>query len=568
MNTNANAHLRPTAEHPWLGAYPPGVPADIDADRFASINEVFLQSCQKFLELPAFTSMGKSITYDQLDRQARAFAGYLQSVLKLDKGDRVAIMMPNILQYPVAVFGILRAGLVVVNCNPLYTPRELEHQLTDSGAKAIVIVENFACTLEAVIGKTTIKQVITTQLGDLLGFPKSLLVNYVIKHKKKMVPPWQLSGSITLKAALSAGKSAAFTPPAMVNTDLAFLQYTGGTTGVSKGAMLTHRNLVANMEQVGAWTGENLLEGKEVVFQPLPLYHIFALSSALVFMKLGCETVLIANPRDLDSFVKELSARRWNILTGVNTLFNSLLNHPEFAKIDFSHMKLALGGGMAVQRAVAERWKKVTGKPLIEAYGLTETSPGACINPITLKDFNGCIGVPISSTILTIRDDDENILPMGQPGEICIRGPQVMLGYWQRDEETAKVMTRDGAFKSGDIGVMDEKGFFKIVDRKKDMILVSGFNVYPNEIEDVVASCPGVLEVCAVAAADEKSGEVVRVVIVKKDPALTKEAVMTYCKANLTGYKLPRIIEFWNDLPKTNVGKVLRREVKNTPIKQ
>ena len=568
MTTTTTAHLRPLADHPWLSAYPPGVPVEIDADRFASINEVFLQSCQKFLELPAFTSMGKSITYDPRDRPARAFAGYRHSGLKLDKGDRVAIMMPNILQYPVAVFGILRAGLVVVNCNPLYTPRELEHQLADSGAKAIVIVENFACTLEAVIGKTAIKQVITTQLGDLLGFPKSLLVNYVIKHKKKMVPPWQLSGSITLKAALSAGKSAAFTPPVMVNTDLAFLQYTGGTTGVSKGAMLTHRNLVANMEQVGAWTGGNLLEGKEVVFQPLPLYHIFALSSALVFMKLGCETVLIANPRDLDSFVKELSARRWNILTGVNTLFNSLLNHPEFAKIDFSHMKLALGGGMAVQRAVAERWKKVTGKPLIEAYGLTETSPGACINPITLKDFNGCIGVPISSTILTIRDDDENILPMGQPGEICIRGPQVMLGYWQRDEETAKVMTRDGAFKSGDIGVMDEKGFFKIVDRKKDMILVSGFNVYPNEIEDVVASCPGVMEVCAVAAADEKSGEVVRVVIVKKDPALTKEAVMTYCKANLTGYKLPRIIEFWSDLPKTNVGKVLRREVKNTPIKQ
>ena len=568
MNTNANAHVRPPAEHPWLSVYPPGVPVEIDADRFASINEVFLQSCEKFRNLPAFASMGKSITYDELDRQARAFAGYLQGGLKLDKGDRVAIMMPNILQYPVAVFGILRAGLVVVNCNPLYTPRELEHQLADSGAKAIVIVENFASTLEAVISRTAIKQVITTQLGDLLGFPKSLLVNYVLKHKKKMVPPWQLPGSITLKAALSAGKSAAFTPPAMVNTDLAFLQYTGGTTGVSKGAMLTHRNLVANMEQVGAWTGGNLLEGKEVVFQPLPLYHIFALSSALVFMKLGCETVLIANPRDLDSFVKELSARRWNILTGVNTLFNSLLNHPEFAKIDFSHMKLALGGGMAVQRAVAERWKKVTGKPLIEAYGLTETSPGACINPITLKDFNGCIGVPISSTILTIRDDDENILPMGQPGEICIRGPQVMLGYWQRDEETAKVMTRDGAFKSGDIGVMDEKGFFKIVDRKKDMILVSGFNVYPNEIEDVVASCPGVLEVCAVAAADEKSGEVVRVVIVKKDPALTKEAVMTYCKANLTGYKLPRIIEFWSDLPKTNVGKVLRREVKNTPIKQ
>ena len=567
MNATANAHAGLLAERLWLSAYPPGVPVEIDADRFASITDAFLQSCEKFRDLPAFSCMGKSMTYDELDRQALAFAGYLQSVAKLVKGDRVAIMMPNILQYPVVVFGILRAGCVVVNCNPLYTPRELEHQLKDSGAKAIVIVENFASTLEAVIGKTDVKHVITTQLGDLLGFFKGTLVNYMVKHKKKMVPPWNLPGSITLKSALSSGKSASFRSPTMVNSDLAFLQYTGGTTGVSKGAMLTHRNLVANMEQVGAWTAGNLLEGREVVVQPLPLYHIFALSSALMFMKLGCETVLIANPRDVDSFVKALSARRWNVLTGVNTLFNSLLNHPDFEKIDFSHMKLTLGGGMAVQRVVAERWKKVTGKPLIEAYGLTETSPGACINPVTLQDFNGCIGVPICSTILTIRDDDENILPIGQPGEICIQGPQVMLGYWQRPEETAMVMSKDGAFKSGDIGVMDEKGFFKIVDRKKDMILVSGFNVYPNEIEDVVASCPGVLEVCAVSAPDEKSGEVVRVVIVKKDASLTKEKVMAHCKANLTGYKLPRIIEFWSDLPKTNVGKVLRREVKNTPVK-
>lgn len=567
MNATANAPSGLLAERLWLSAYPPGVPVVIDADRFASITDAFVQSCEKFRDLPAFSCMGKSMTYDELDRQALAFAGYLQSVAKLVKGDRVAIMMPNILQYPVVVFGILRAGCVVVNCNPLYTPRELEHQLKDSGAKAIVIVENFASTLEAVIGKTDVKHVITTQLGDLLGFIKGTLVNYMVKHKKKMVPPWNLPGSITLKSALSSGRSASFSSPTMVNSDLAFLQYTGGTTGVSKGAMLTHRNLVANMEQVGAWTAGNLHEGREVVVQPLPLYHIFALSSALMFMKLGCETVLIANPRDVDSFVKALSTRRWNVLTGVNTLFNSLLNHPDFEKIDFSHMKLTLGGGMAVQRAVAERWKKVTGKPLIEAYGLTETSPGACINPVTLQDFNGCIGVPICSTILTIRDDDENILPIGQPGEICIQGPQVMLGYWQRPEETAMVMCKDGAFKSGDIGVMDEKGFFKIVDRKKDMILVSGFNVYPNEIEDVVASCPGVLEVCAVSAPDEKSGEVVRVVIVKKDGSLTKEKVMAHCKANLTGYKLPRIIEFWSDLPKTNVGKVLRREVKNTPVK-
>ena len=567
MNSTAAAISSSATDRPWLSAYPPGVPAEIDADRFASVADVFLQSCEKFGDRPAFSCMGKTLRYDDLDRQTRSLAGYLQTVAKLQKGDRVAIMMPNILQYPVAVFGILRAGLVVVNCNPLYTPRELEHQLKDSGAKAILIVENFANTLEKVIGKTDIKHVITTQLGDLLGFPKALIANYVIKHKKKLVPPWNLPDSVTLKAALAAGRSAPFTPPAIVNTDLAFLQYTGGTTGVSKGAMLTHRNLVANMEQVIAWTVGNLRVGEEVVFQPLPLYHIFALNTSLGYMKIGCETVLIANPRDLDGFIKELSSRRWSVLTGVNTLFNSLLNHPEFEKLDFTNVKLTVGGGMAVQRAVAERWKKVTGKPIIEAYGLTETSPAACANPITLPDFNGCIGLPICSTHITIRDDDENILPVGAPGEICIEGPQVMLGYWQRPEETAKVMTKDGAFKSGDIGVMDEKGFFKIVDRKKDMILVSGFNVYPNEIEDVVALCPGVMEVCAVAAADEKSGEVVRVVIVKKDPALTKEIVIAHCKVNLTGYKMPRIIEFWSELPKTNVGKILRREVKSTPVK-
>lgn len=565
---NAAAAVASPVDRIWLKSYPASVPAEINPDGYASINAVFDEACVNYRNLPAFTCMGKTLTYGDLNEQATAFAGYVQGTLKLVKGDRVAVMMPNILQYPVAVFGILRAGLTVVNCNPLYTPRELEHQLKDSGAKAIVIVENFATTLEQVIAKTDVKQVITTQLGDLLGFPKSLLVNYMVKHKKKLVPPWKLPGSVTLKAALSAGRSAAFAAPKMSNTDLAFLQYTGGTTGVSKGAMLTHRNMVANMEQVGAWTAGGLEEGREVVIQPLPLYHIFALSSSLVFMKHGCENVLIPNPRDIPGFVKELTSRRWNVLTGVNTLFNSLLHAPGFDKIDFSGLKLALGGGMAVQRAVAEKWKQVTGKPLIEAYGLTETSPGVCINPMTLEDYNGCIGLPISSTVMTIRDDDENILPIGQPGEICIEGPQVMLGYWQRPEETAKVTTRDGAFKSGDIGVMDDRGYFKIVDRKKDMILVSGFNVYPNEIEDVIAACPGVLEVCAVAAPDEKSGEVVRVVVVKKDPALTKEIVMAHCKANLTGYKLPRIIEFWDELPKTNVGKVLRREVKNMPMRK
>ncbi len=551
----------------WLKSYPAGVPAEINPDSYSSIKDIFNQACQKFAGLPAFTCMGKTLTYADLEQQSLAFAAYLQSTLKLSQGDRVAVMMPNILQYPVAVFGILRAGMIVVNCNPLYTPRELEHQLHDSGAKAIVIVENFAHTLQQVIAKTDVKHVLTTQLGDMLGFPKSLLVNWVIKHKKKMVPKWHIDGATTFKSALSAGTGAAYSAPTVVGDDLAFLQYTGGTTGVSKGAMLTHRNLVANMEQVGAWTGGRLEDGKEVVIQPLPLYHIFALSSSLMFMKHGCENVLIPNPRDIPGFVKELSSRRWNVLTGVNTLFNSLLHAPGFTDIDFSGMKLTLGGGMAVQRAVAEKWKEVTGKPLIEAYGLTETSPGACINPLTLENFNGCIGLPISSTVMTIRDDDENILPAGQTGEICIEGPQVMKGYWQRPDETAKVTTRDGAFKTGDIGIMDEQGFFKIVDRKKDMILVSGFNVYPNEIEDVVAMCPGVLEVCAVAANDEKSGEVVRVVVVKKDPSLTKEKVLEYCKANLTGYKVPKIVEFWDELPKTNVGKVLRREVKKVPVK-
>jgi len=548
-------------ERIWLKSYPEGIPADINPAAFSSIADVLAQSCGKFGTRPAFTCMDKSITFAELDRLSRQFAGYLQG-LGLKQGDRVAIMMPNILQYPVAVFGALRGGFTVVNTNPLYTARELEHQLHDSGAKAVVILENFAATLEQVIAKTDVKHVITTQLGDMLGFPKSFLVNWVIKHKRKMVPPWNLPGSVTLKSALGSGGN--FTAPTIKLSDLAFLQYTGGTTGVPKGAMLTHGNIVANLEQVGGWTGGQLKDGEEVIIQPLPLYHIFALTSSLVFMKSGSESVLIPNPRDMNAFIGELKKRRWTVLNGVNTLFNGLLNHPEFKTCDFSGLKLTLGGGMAVQRAVAEQWKAVTGKVLIEAYGLTETSPGACINPITLKDFNGCIGLPISSTVITIRDDDEKILAVGETGEICIAGPQVMQGYWQKPDETAKVMTKDGAFKTGDVGFMNADGYVKIVDRKKDMILVSGFNVYPNEIEDVIALCPGVLEVCAVAANDEKSGEVVRVVIVKKDPALTREKVMEHCKANLTGYKVPKIVEFWKELPKTNVGKVLRREVKNT----
>jgi long-chain acyl-CoA synthetase len=560
-----NAIAEPVNVRPWLSSYPAGVPADIDPDAFASIKDLFNKSCEKFAHKNAFSCMGKTMTFAELDVATRNFAAYLQTDLKLTRGDRVAVMMPNILQYPVAIFGILRAGFTVVNCNPLYTPRELEHQLKDSGAKAIVVVENFATTLEQCIAKTDVKHVITTQLGDMLGFPKSMIVNWVIKHKKKMVPAWNIPNAVKFKDTLARGATQSYTKPEVVGSDIAFLQYTGGTTGVSKGAILTHRNLVANMAQVGCWTALELKEGEEVVIQPLPLYHIFALNASMNYLSRGCETVLIPNPRDMDGFVKVLKSQRWTVITGVNTLFNGLLHHPEFASINFSNLKLALGGGMAVQRAVAEKWKAVTGRTLIEAYGLTETSPGATANPLDLKEFNGCIGLPFPSTVVSIRDDDEKILGVGEIGEICIQGPQVMQGYWQRADETAKVFCKDGAFKTGDIGVMDEKGFFKIVDRKKDMILVSGFNVYPNEIEDVIAMCPGVLEVCAVSMPDEKSTEAVRVVVVKKDPNLTKETIMAFCKERLTGYKMPRQIEFWAELPKTNVGKVLRRSVRDTP---
>jgi long-chain acyl-CoA synthetase len=547
----------------WLKSYPPGVPAEIDTSEFSSINDILRKSCEKFRHRPAFTCMDRSLSYGDLDQMSLRLAAYLQS-LGLKKGDRVAIMMPNILQYPIALFGVLRAGLIVVNTNPLYTPRELEYQLADSGAKAIVILENFANTLEKVIAKTQIKHVITTEIGDLLGFPKSLLVNLVIKYKKKMVPAWNIPDTISLSKALSIGANAAYTAPDVSMDDLAFLQYTGGTTGVPKGAMLSHGNIVANLLQTSAWIGARFKEGEEVVITALPLYHIFSLTgNCLTFMKYGAQNILIINPRDMPGFVAELAKHPFSVITGVNTLFNGLLHTPGFEKLDFSGIKVSLGGGMAVQRAVAERWKQVTGQPLIEAYGLTETSPGACINPLNISGYNGTIGLPIPSTVITIRDDNCNMLPIGEIGEICIAGPQVMKGYWNKDDETAKVMTPDGAFRSGDLGFMNADGFVKIVDRKKDMILVSGFNVYPNEIEDVIAMCPGVMEVCAVAAEDEKSGEAVRVVIVKKDPALTKEQVLDYCKTQLTGYKLPKIIEFWKELPKSNVGKVLRREVKS-----
>jgi long-chain acyl-CoA synthetase len=553
----------------WLKSYAPGVPAEADLNEYANIREILERSCRKFAKLPAFTCMGATIDYAELDRLSTQFGSWLQNVAGLGKDDRVAIMMPNVLQYPVALFGVLRAGMTVVNCNPLYTPRELEHQLNDSGAVAIVILENFARTLQEVIGKTKVRKVVATQVGDMLGFPKSLLVNYVVKHKKKAVPAWDIPGTTTFKAALAEGARHQLAEPPLTHDDIAFLQYTGGTTGISKGAMLTHGNIVANLQQTSAWIGGALREGEEVVITALPMYHIFALTgSCLVNMKMGAHNVLITNPRDMPNFVKELGKYRFTSMSGVNTLFSALMNTPGFAELDFSGLKLSLGGGMAVQRAVAERWKKTTGRPLLEAYGLTETSPGACINPMVEGfEYNGTAGLPIPSTVVTIRDDDGRILPIGGTGEICIAGPQVMKGYWNRPDETAKVMTADGAFRTGDIGLMTPEGYVKIVDRKKDMILVSGFNVYPNEVEDVIAMMPGVLEVCAVAAPDEHSGEIVRVAIVRRDPALTKEQVIEHCRKNLTGYKVPKIVEFWKELPKTNVGKVLRREVKNAPLK-
>jgi long-chain acyl-CoA synthetase len=555
-------------EKVWLASYPPDVPAEIDPSQFENVRAILERSVARFRDKPAFTNMGRTITYGELEALSRRFGAWLQAH-GLHKGDRVALMMPNCLQYPIAIFAVLRAGMTVVNCNPLYTPRELEHQLADSGAEAIVILENFAATLEAVIERTKVRCVITTQLGDMLGFPKSAIVNFAVKRLKRLVPRWSLPQSAPFPAVLAESGNLRLAEPPIAAGDIAFLQYTGGTTGVSKGAMLTHRNIVANLLQCESWWGRSLAEGNEIIITALPLYHIFALTgNCLAFMNIGGHNILITNPRDLKRFVAELAKWRFTVITGVNTLFNALLNTPGFDKLDFSGMRLSLGGGMAVQRAVAERWQQVTGHPLLEAYGLTETSPGACINPMGPGfEFNGTAGLPIPSTIVTIRDDAGNVLPMGETGEICIAGPQVMKGYWNRPDETAKVMTPDGAFRTGDIGQLTPGGYVKIVDRKKDMILVSGFNVYPNEVEDVVAMMPAVREVCAVAAADEHSGEVVRVVIVPRDPALTREEVIAHCRKHLTGYKVPKIVEFWKELPKTNVGKVLRREVKSAPVR-
>ncbi len=550
-------------ERPWLASYPAGVPQQIDADEYPSIVSVLQSSLEKYRDRKAFTNMGRSLTYADVDRLSKQFAAYLLGELKLKKGDRVAIMMPNCLQYPIATFGILRAGLTVVNTNPMYTARELRHQLVDSGASAIVVLDNFGKTVQDVVADTQVKQVITTGVGDLLPFPKGPVINFVLKYVKKLIPEYDIPGAIRFKNALTLGQMHTLPTVEIGPDDIAFLQYTGGTTGVAKGAMLTHRNLVANMQQASAWVSQVTGEGQELIVTALPLYHIFALTAnGLVFMKIGAQNYLITNPRDMPGFVKELSAIPFTAITGVNTLFNGLLNTPGFDKIDFSHLRLTLGGGMAVQRAVAERWKQVTGCTLVEAYGLTETSPAACMNPMDLAEYNGAIGLPIPSTDACVKDEEGRILATGEVGELCIKGPQVMRGYWQRPEETDKVIDSDGWLHTGDMAKMDERGFFFIVDRKKDMILVSGFNVYPNEVEDVIAMMPGVLEVAAVGVPDEKSGEAVKVVIVKKDPNLTAEQVKAHARENLTGYKQPRFVEFRTELPKTNVGKILRRELR------
>ena len=550
-------------ERIWLKSYQEGVPAEVDLNEFMSIGDLFAKSVAQYGSRKAYINMDKALTYAELEKLSANFGAYCQSVLKLPRGSRIALMMPNLLQYPVCLYGALRAGYTVVNCNPLYTERELEHQLKDSGAEAIVIVENFASVLDKVIARTPVKHVMVTQLGDMLDFPKRMIVNLVVKHVKKMVPAWNLPNAIELRDALIEGGRYPLKPVDVGHEDLAFLQYTGGTTGVSKGAMLTHRNIIANLQQAHAWI-KDALRDDELIVTALPLYHIFALTAnCLTFFKIGATNLLITNPRDIPGFVKEIGKYPFTTITGVNTLFNAMINNPDFAKIDLSKLHLTLGGGMAVQRAVAERWKQITGVTLIEAYGLTETSPAATMNPLDMPEYNGCIGLPISSTEVAIRDDDGKAVAMGEPGELCIRGPQVMKGYWNRPDETAKVIMDDGFLRTGDVAIMDANGYFKIVDRKKDMILVSGFNVYPNEIEDVLAMHPGVLESAAVGVPDDKTGEAIKIFVVKKDPNLTETSIVEHCRTHLTGYKVPRQIAFRTELPKTNVGKILRRQLRD-----
>ncbi|MCG3723104.1 long-chain-fatty-acid--CoA ligase FadD [Vibrio cincinnatiensis] len=547
-------------DKPWLSRYPNDVPETINPDQYLSLVEMFEQSVHKYADQPAFMNMGSVMTFRKLEERSRAFAAYLQNELKLKKGDRVALMMPNLLQYPVALFGILRAGMIAVNVNPLYTPRELEHQLNDADVRAIVIVSNFANTLEQIVANTQVKHVVLTSLGQMLPRAKGTLVDFVVKYVKGMVPKYDLPGAISMRKALHKGRRLQYVKPFMSGEDIAFLQYTGGTTGVAKGAILTHRNMIANVLQARGAYGPVLREGRELVVTALPLYHVFALTvNLLLFIEMGGSNLMITNPRDIPGFIKELQKYPFTALTGVNTLFNALVNNEDFHELDFSNMKLSVGGGMAVQRAVADKWKKITGIHLLEGYGLTECSPLVTGNPYDLSDYSGAIGLPVPSTEVRIVDDEGKVLGYDQTGELQVRGPQVMQGYWQRPEATKEVIDEDGWLSTGDIVKFDEQGMLYIVDRKKDMILVSGFNVYPNEIEDVVALHGKVLEVAAIGQSHEVSGEVVKVYIVKRDPSLTKEEVITHCRKHLTGYKVPKLIEFREELPKTNVGKILRR---------
>jgi len=553
---------------PWLVQYPAGVAADIDLQRFASLKDMLQSCCTRFADRPAYASMGAVMRFRELDAASLAFGAWLQHGAGLQRGERVALMMPNLLQFPVALFGALRAGMVVVNVNPMYTPRELEHQLKDAGATAVVVLENFAHTLQQVIASTAVRKVVTTQVGDLLPPLQRLLTNTVVKHVKKMVPPWQLDGAIGFRDALAAGRGMTLDDVALTHDDLAFLQYTGGTTGVAKGAMLSHGNMVANVLQVGAWVSPNLKEGQETLVIPLPLVHVFALTGALSFFSTGALTVLVANPRDMPAFLKALKQQRFTAIIGVNTLFRALLDAPGFAEVELGHLKLAVAGGMAVQQVVAQRWRERAGVPLVEGYGLTESAPVAIANPVTVAEWSDQIGVPLPGTEAALLDEAGAPVPQGEVGEIALRGPQVMRGYWQRPAESAAMFTADGWMRTGDMGLMDERGGFRLTDRKKDMIVVSGFKVFPNEIEDVVTLHPGVLEAGAVGVADERSGEAVKVVVVRKDPALTEAELQAHCRQHLTGYKLPRVIEFRDEpLPKTAVGKILRRELRIAPTR-
>jgi long-chain acyl-CoA synthetase len=559
--------------YPWLKNYPEGIPYEINPDAYSSLLELMEVSFRENAGKAAYTNMDKRLTFGELDELSQNFAAYLQSI-GLKQGDRIALQMPNLLQYPVVMMGSLRAGLTIVNTNPLYTPREMQHQFKDSGAKAIVILANFAVNLEKIIANTNIEHVIITEIGDMLGFPKKLIVNAVVKYVKKMVPAFHLKNTVTLAHALSMGSGITYQKPNVSGLDTAFIQYTGGTTGVSKGAMLTHRNLIANVEGINEWLMSKMrtseTTGQLTLIAALPLYHVFAMTiNGLCGIKWGALNVMITNPKDIPAFIKELKKNTFHIFPGLNTLFNGLLNNPEFASVDFSNLKITIAGGMALQKIVAERWEKATGCPLVEGYGLSETSPVLSVNPLNGKHRQGTIGLPFPSTEMRILSEDNTWLPVGERGEICAKGPQIMLGYYNRPDETVKVILEDESgrwFKTGDIGVEDPDGFFKIVDRKKDMILVSGFNVYPNEIEDVVAQCPGVAEVACVGIPDEKSGEMVKIYVVRKDPELTEEKVKAFCKENLTGYKCPRQIEFRKELPKTNVGKILRRALREEEI--